>query len=75
MGLAMAKPGRKRTSENTVLVQLTLPKEVDQAIEKIMKTGFYGRSKSEVVVTLLSREFERFARESLVARLSDLANG
>lgn len=69
----MAKPGRKRTAENTVLVQLTLPKEVDQAIENIMKTGFYGRSKSEVVVTLLSREFERFAREALVPRLADLA--
>ena len=69
----MAKPGRKRTAENTILVQLTLPKEVDQAIENIMKTGFYGRSKSEVVVNLLSREFERFAREALVSRLSDLA--
>lgn len=69
----MAGPGRKKTSQNTVLVQLTLPREVDQAIEKIMKSGFYGRSKSEVVVTLLSREFERFAREALVERLQDLA--
>lgn len=69
----MAGAGRKRTADKTVLVQLTLPKAVDQAIEKIMETGFYGRSKSEVVVALLSREFERFARESLVDRLGELS--
>lgn len=69
----MAKAGRKATSDSTRLVQLTLPVQVDDAIEKLTGSGFYGRSKSEVVVTLLSREFERIAKDKLVAELSTLA--
>lgn len=68
----MPKAGRKPTSTNTTLVQLTLPIEVDRAIEQIVSAGFYGRSKSEVVVNLLSREFERIARDDLVERLGNL---
>jgi Arc/MetJ-type ribon-helix-helix transcriptional regulator len=70
----MPKAGRKPSSSNTILVQLTLPIEVDRAIERLVHTGFYGRSKSEVVVNLLSREFERIARDGLVERLSDLVH-
>ncbi|KWF97354.1 hypothetical protein WL94_06740 [Burkholderia cepacia] len=69
----MASAGRKPSAEATRLVQLTLPVQVDAALERIAKLGFYGRSKSEVVVTLLSREFERIARDGLVDRLDDLA--
>ncbi|MDR8029517.1 hypothetical protein KPA93_17770 [Burkholderia cenocepacia] len=69
----MASAGRKPSAEATRLVQLTLPVQVDAALERIAKIGFYGRSKSEVVVTLLSREFERIARDGLVDRLDDLA--
>ncbi|HZR37956.1 MAG TPA: hypothetical protein VFA75_21470 [Nevskia sp.] len=65
--------GRKPTSDNTRLVQLTLPTQVDDAIEKLVGVGFYGRSKSEVVVTLLSREFERIAKDRLVDELAGLA--
>lgn len=68
----MAKAGRKPSSDSTVLVQLTLPNEVDGAIEQLVHTGFYGRSKSEVVVNLLSREFERIARDGLIGKLGDL---
>jgi len=35
--------------------------------------GVYGRSKSEVVVTLLSREFEKIARDQLLPRLATLS--
>lgn len=69
----MSKAGRKPSSDCTTLVQLTLPVEVDSAIEQLVRTGFYGRSKSEVVVNLLSREFERIARDGLIQRLSELA--
>jgi hypothetical protein len=69
----MSKAGRKRTSQSTKLVQLTLPVEVDVALENLVASGFYGRSKSEVVVSLLSREFERIARDNLLTRLADLA--
>lgn len=69
----MSKAGRKPSSDNTTLVQLTLPNEVDHAIELLVRAGFYGRSKSEVVVNLLSREFERIARDGLVQRLGELA--
>ncbi|AIO84898.1 Uncharacterised protein [Burkholderia pseudomallei] len=69
----MASAGRKPSAEATRLVQLTLPVQVDAALERIAKIGFYGRSKSEVVVTLLSREFERIARDGLVDRLDGLA--
>jgi len=69
----MPKAGRKPSSNSTTLVQLTLPIEVDHAIEQLVSAGFYGRSKSEVVVNLLSREFERIARDGLVQRLGDLA--
>ncbi|PAJ77747.1 hypothetical protein CJO71_27205 [Burkholderia ubonensis] len=68
----MASAGRKPSAEATRLVQLTLPVQVDAALERIAKVGFYGRSKSEVVVTLLSREFERIARDGLVDRLDGL---
>ena len=68
----MASAGRKPSAEATRLVQLTLPVQVDAALERIAKIGFYGRSKSEVVVTLLSREFERIARDGLVDRLDGL---
>jgi len=71
----MAKAGRKKTSGQTALVQLTLPVEVNSTLERLSKAGFYGRSKSEVVVTLLSREFERLARDDLVRRLGELAQG
>ena len=70
----MATAGRKSTSDNTKLVQLTLPVEVDRAIESLVGVGFYGRSKSEVVVNLLSREFERIARDDLVRRLGHISN-
>lgn len=66
----MSKAGRKPSSDSTTLVQLTLPLEVDRAIEQLVRVGFYGRSKSEVVVNLLSREFERIARDGLVQRLA-----
>lgn len=69
----MPKAGRKRSSDSTTLVQLTLPLEVDRAIEQLVRVGFYGRSKSEVVVNLLSREFERIARDGLVQRLGNLS--
>ncbi|WP_175813110.1 hypothetical protein [Burkholderia contaminans] len=68
----MASAGRKPSAEATRLVQLTLPVQVDAALDRIAKIGFYGRSKSEVVVTLLSREFERIARDGLVDRLDGL---
>ncbi|HHT8902927.1 TPA: hypothetical protein ACT5CR_005913 [Burkholderia cenocepacia] len=68
----MASAGRKPSAEATRLVQLTLPVQVDAALERISKIGFYGRSKSEVVVTLLSREFERIARDGLLDRLEGL---
>lgn len=69
----MTKVGRKASADNTKLVQLTLPIEVDIAIDRLKDTGFYGRSKSEVVVNLLSREFERIAKDELLSRLHDLA--
>lgn len=69
----MARAGRKRTGDKTVMVQLTLSKEVDQALENILNTGFYGRSKSEIVTALLSREFERLARESMITQLDRLS--
>jgi Arc/MetJ-type ribon-helix-helix transcriptional regulator len=69
----MAGAGRKPSAEATRLVQLTLPLQVDQAIERLVQVGFYGRSKSEVVVNLLSREFERIARDELVRRLDGMS--
>ncbi|AIV66457.1 hypothetical protein X887_4906 [Burkholderia pseudomallei MSHR4375] len=68
----MAVAGRKSTADATRLVQLTLPVQVDAALERIAKIGYYGRSKSEVVVTLLSREFERIAKDGLIDRLDGL---
>jgi hypothetical protein len=70
----VAKPGRKPTAKNTVLVQFTLPVEVDAALEKLSKVGFYGRSKSEVVVTLLRQEFERIAEGGLLGSLKRLGD-
>ena len=69
----MAKPGRKPTAESTKLVQLTLPVEVEAALSRLTDSGFYGRSKSEVVVTLLSREFERIAAQDIIAALGRLS--
>lgn len=46
----MLSSGRKPSAEATRLVRLTLPVQVDVALECIAKIGFYGRSESEVVV-------------------------
>lgn len=53
MGRSMLSSGRKPSAEATRLVRLTLPVQVDVALERIAKIGFYGRSESEVVVILL----------------------
>lgn len=67
-----SKAGRPRTADGTSLVQLTLPNEVDNALERLRLAGVYGRSKSEVVVTLLSRQFEVIAKDDLLSRLGKL---
>lgn len=58
---------------STALVPLTLPVEVDRTLEWLKSLGFYGRSKSEVVVNLLSRELERIARDDLGTKLASLS--
>lgn len=68
----MAQRGRKPTPGATTLVQLTLPREVDAALERISKAGFYGRSKSEVVVALLLPQFERIAERDLLEKLKSI---
>lgn len=45
----MLSAGRKPSAEATRLVRLTLPVQVDVALERLAKIGFYGRSESEVV--------------------------
>lgn len=70
----MAKAGRKPSDGATTVLQLTLPVEVEAALQNLAKMGFYGRSKSEVVVTLLSREFERIAKEGIIDGLTKLAH-
>lgn len=65
--------GRPRTADGNTLLQLTVPLEVDNALERLRLAGVYGRSKSEVVVTLLSREFEKIARDQLLPRLATLS--
>ncbi|CAJ5423318.1 Uncharacterised protein [Burkholderia pseudomallei] len=53
MGRSMLSAERKPFAEATRLVRLTLPVQVDAALERIAKIGFSGRSESEVVVILL----------------------
>lgn len=53
MGYSMLRAGRKPSAEATRLVRLTLPVQVDAALERIAKIGLCGRSESEVVAILL----------------------
>jgi Arc/MetJ-type ribon-helix-helix transcriptional regulator len=61
------------SKRSTVTVQWEMPREVEQALERLAQTGFYGSSPSDVVVTLLSRELERIAEKDLVNKLRGLA--
>lgn len=65
--------GRPKTSDGTKKLQLTLAVEVDAALDRLIAAGFYGRSKSEVVTNLLSREFERLAKDDVVGKLRALS--
>ncbi|MCA3039518.1 MAG: hypothetical protein ING37_02790 [Rhodocyclaceae bacterium] len=52
---------------------MRLPKPVKMALERLVATGFYGRTKQEVLMTLAVREMERVADRNLVEKLTKLS--
>ncbi|MCA3019120.1 MAG: hypothetical protein ACK51V_00655 [bacterium] len=69
----MASRGRKANEEPTEALMMRLPKPVKMALERLVATGFYGRTKQEVLMTLAVREMERVADRNLVEKLTKLS--
>jgi len=70
----MATAGRKpKTANKNEAMLMRLPPQLRAALDRLVDTGFHGRTAQEVLMTLAVRELERLAERDVVQKLKSLS--
>lgn len=60
--------GRPRNASSTVTIQITVTRQLAEALEKLAETGLYGPNRAAAAERLLSEQIRQILRDGLIAK-------